>query len=656
MSTVPAHRRPPYRAEIDGLRAVAVMLVVLNHLRIRHFEGGYVGVDVFFAISGYLIGGPMIAEFGRGGFSLLGFYERRVRRIFPALLAMLGVVSVLAYRVEMPDALRTDAAALLAALFSGSNFYFAGQAGYFDAPSSSRPLLHTWSLAVEEQFYILLPVLLWMVFRWRPRALRVVLWAGVGLSFAMAVWAVRFHPAWAFFWSPLRAWELLAGVLVSQYAVGWLRQRAVRELAALVGFGMVLVPAMTYTAQTPFPGMAALWPCLGAVLMLAAGQTGGSATAWVLGLRPVVFVGLISYSLYLWHWPLIVLQSMGGVLTGASPEARGTKLVLLAVSLGVAAVSWWAVETPFRKGRYKPGRGRLFVMAGAATAALAWCGAVAMRGNGLPGRFAAEVVRLDAYGSDEVYLRWRAKTCFLGDGPFSEFKPEVCLDRVPGRRTYLLYGDSSAAQLYPGLVAAFPEIHFQQATVAACLPYEDPPGVPVRYQRNCAAMWRYMHEVYLKTQQPDAVILAGRWYGESAGKLGAEIGLFQRRGIRVILLGRPVEFDQSLPHLLSTAMRRGRPAAETSAELGARLLLASLDDDPWLSWMARERWHVDYISYFAVLCRGGLRLPEGTPAETAQGCPLYAGPGEPLLFDTHHFTLAGSALFARTARERGLLR
>jgi peptidoglycan/LPS O-acetylase OafA/YrhL len=637
------------------------MLVVLNHLRIHHFEGGYVGVDVFFVISGYLIGGPMIAEFGRGGFSLAGFYERRVRRIFPALLVMLAVVSLLAYRVEMPDALRGDAESLLATLVSGANVYFAGQAGYFDAPSSSRPLLHTWSLAVEEQFYISLPVLLWMVFRWRPRGVRAVLWGCSLVSFGATLWVMRFAPAWAFFWSPLRAWELLVGVLVSQYAVGALRHRAVRELAAAMGLGMVLVPALTYSAQTPFPGVAALWPCLGAVLIVAAGQAGGSATAWVLGLRPVVFVGLISYSLYLWHWPLIVLQSAGGVLTDASPDARATKVLLLAVSVGVAALSWWLVETPFRlglfkQGRWKPGRGRLFAMAGAATAALACCGVGVLRGDGLPGRFAPEVVRLASYTSWDVYAQWRMKTCFLVEqDAFSDFRPDVCLNAKPGRKTYLLYGDSAAGQLYPGLVAAFPEVNVQQATVAACLPYEDPVGVPVRFKAICSAMWRFVHEVYLPSQRPDAVILAGLWDEESPGKLGAAIAAFQQRGIRVILMGPPIVFDQGLPHLLSAAMRRDGSPAAMSAQLGARLRPQSMDEDRRMEAMARETWHVDYVSYFEVLCRGKAQLPAGTEPETAQGCPLFAAPGEPLLFDTHHFTLAGSELFARAVRAQGLL-
>jgi peptidoglycan/LPS O-acetylase OafA/YrhL len=252
-----------------------VLLVVFNHLQFRHFEGGFVGVDVFFVISGYLIGTSLLAEFSRGTFSLTSFYERRIRRIFPALLVMLLIVSGLAYRFLMPEAMVAYAGSLVAAVLSFSNFLFWHQTGYFADASAAKPLLHTWSLAVEEQFYVFFPLLLFCVFRWCRRQLRAILWAVATITFALAVWFTGFDASTAFFWSPLRAWELLAGVLISQHPFEWFRFRGVREVATLGGLLLIVLPGVRYTPQTSFPGWTTLFPCLGAAFIIAAGRRGG---------------------------------------------------------------------------------------------------------------------------------------------------------------------------------------------------------------------------------------------------------------------------------------------------------------------------------------------------------------------------------------------
>jgi peptidoglycan/LPS O-acetylase OafA/YrhL len=187
----PGRKRSAYRADIDGLRAVAVLLVVFNHLRMG-FRGGYVGVDVFFVISGYLIGAAILSEMGRGEFSLINFYERRIRRIFPALFVMLLGASVLAYFYLLPSEMISFALSLQAAVFSFSNILFWHQAGYFDQASASKPLLHTWSLGVEEQFYIFFPLFLMAIRRWMPRGLKIWLWtAGIGAC----IWVERRRPS-----------------------------------------------------------------------------------------------------------------------------------------------------------------------------------------------------------------------------------------------------------------------------------------------------------------------------------------------------------------------------------------------------------------------------------------------------------------------------
>jgi peptidoglycan/LPS O-acetylase OafA/YrhL len=314
--------RLAYRPDVDGLRAVAVLLVIASHFRTR-LTGGYIGVDVFFVISGYLISSVILSELDSGRFSILNFYERRIRRIFPAMLAMMAVTTFLVYCFFVPVEVEGYARSLLAALFSSSNFLFWHEAGYFAAPSEFKPLLHTWSLAVEEQFYIFFPVFLILIRRFFPRRLKEAILCIAAVSLLAAVITMQHDATAAFFFAPLRAWELLIGTTISQHYVPAIRSAISRNIASAGGFLLILVPAIAYTSATPFPGLAAIPPCLGAALIIASGELGSSFVGRILSCRPVVFVGLISYSLYLWHWPILVFQDTNalffpGVLTRQS--------------------------------------------------------------------------------------------------------------------------------------------------------------------------------------------------------------------------------------------------------------------------------------------------------------------------------------------------
>jgi peptidoglycan/LPS O-acetylase OafA/YrhL len=648
------HTSRPHRADIDGLRAIAVLLVVMDHLQFRHFAGGYVGVDVFFLISGYLIGSSLISEFSNHSFSLMAFYERRVRRIFPALLAMLAMTSMLAYHYLMPGALESYAGSLLAALLSFSNFLFYQQAGYFTTPSAAKPLLHTWSLAVEEQFYVFFPLLLYVIFRWFSRWLRVILWSVAGITFAFSVWVVSLDSAAAFFWSPLRAWELIGGVLVSQHGFAALRRGWVREIAAAVGVVLILYPGMHYTAQTAFPGWTALFPCLGSALILAAGQVGTSGVGRILSTRPFTFIGLISYSLYLWHWPILVFQNNGLMLSIHPIWERQTKLLVLGVSLVVATLSWLLIERPFRSGPLKLRRRPLFLL-NAQVAVVIACFAFGIMGaKGAPLRFSDEVLHVASFASYDVSIPWRVGTCFLmPTNSFGDFKTDTCLSSVPKHKEYLILGDSTAAQLYPGLVKTFPQIHFQQATSSACPPYADLSAVELQYRANCRAMLRYIHETYLPTRHIDGVILAAVWEESSLANLGQEIERFQQQGIPVILVGPVIEFDFPLPLLLSAEMQRHDSVGVRAENMTEHLIRRDEHVDAVMSEKARDEWHIRYISYFKDLCKQEADI--GKTSWEANGCPLFTSTGEPLLFDNHHLTITGSLLFAGAMREQGQL-
>src|SRR5271170_3095038 len=294
--------RPRYRPEIDGLRALAILPVLLFHYRVSPFRGGFVGVDVFFVISGYLITQLIEAERREGRFSIARFYERRVRRIFPALFVMLTAATIAAAFILFPVDLVRYANSLLATAGFAANFEFWREAGYFDVAAAEKPLLHLWSIAVEEQFYLVFPALL-LLFQSRRVAITLAIFV---LSFAFAVWGVIHAPSAAFYLLPGRAWELMLGALLALHAVPFIERRWIREALAVTGIALIAIAVFGYSKDTPFPGAAALLPCLGAALVIYSSVPGITSASAVLSLPPLVFVGRISYSLYLWHWPLYV--------------------------------------------------------------------------------------------------------------------------------------------------------------------------------------------------------------------------------------------------------------------------------------------------------------------------------------------------------------
>ena len=286
-----------YRRDIDGLRAIAVLAVVFHHLSAPLVPGGYVGVDVFFVISGYLITSIISREMAEGRFTFTGFYERRARRIFPALFAMLAVTLAAGYFLLLPSDMVATLRGALGTLFFASNVVFWRDmaAGYFAATDAAlNPLLHTWSLAVEEQFYVFFPILLLLCYRYARRHIVWVLIVGAAVSLGSAALLVKNKSVAVFFLSPFRAWELLAGSLLAFNAVPLLRSRALRELIAAAGFAAIVVACFLFDSKTTFPGLTALVPVLGAVAIIHAGASGSSFVGNLLQLRPMVCVGLIS--------------------------------------------------------------------------------------------------------------------------------------------------------------------------------------------------------------------------------------------------------------------------------------------------------------------------------------------------------------------------
>ncbi|MBL8063311.1 MAG: acyltransferase [Anaerolineales bacterium] len=333
-----------YRDDIDGLRAIAVIAVVLNHAGILYFSGGYVGVDIFFVISGFLITTIIYREFQNGTFNIIRFYERRIRRILPALTGMAVFTLVVCTILFDAEKFKAFGKSLIATMLFSSNFNFWKEAGYFDAPSRLKPLLHTWSLAVEEQFYIVFPLVMFVLMRDARRFLATVLLALGLISFGFAMHQVSVNPSTAFYMAHLRAWELLAGSLLALGGIPPVKNGFFRNILSLIGVSLIMWPIFIYTEDTSFPGIHALPAVAGTVLLIYSGATENTPVARLLGSTPLVFLGKISYSLYLWHWPLIIFAGYYLIRPMTATETTLTLLITLAIS----AISWKLIETPFR--------------------------------------------------------------------------------------------------------------------------------------------------------------------------------------------------------------------------------------------------------------------------------------------------------------------
>ena len=582
-----------YRPDIDGLRAVAVLLVLGYHVGIYRLRGGFVGVDVFFVISGFLIGSIILSDLDANKFSLAGFYERRIRRIFPALGVVLLVASLLAYKFFLPTEFLDFGKSLVAATLSVSNILFWRQSGYFDSPAALKPLLHTWSLAVEEQFYLFLPLFLMAIRKFFPTRQRLAIGLVALTSFLVSALGVFHHKEATFYLAHTRAWELLLGTLLALNVFPRISTPVSRNIASLTGITLILVAGILYTTSTPFPGAAALLPCVGAALIIAAGQSGTSLVGKALSAKPVVFVGLISYSLYLWHWPLIVFQHANGLVAkGLSPNL--TKVVLIIVSVVIAALSWRYVEVPFRGRRHQFSRAVIFELAGVAAAVILLLGAGILITGGAPSRYPAEAVNVASFLNNtdaKTDAEYRVGTCFITSrDAYQDFKPDICLQQSSEKRNDLLIGDSHAAQLWFGLSTVFKNVNLMQATASGCRPTVQQ-GVNV--EANCFQLMNYIFSDYLAKHRVDTLLIAARWDDSDLTRLQQTLEWASHHHIEVVLFGPIVQYDSALPRLLAMSIQQHNAALPSSHRIPYYQTL-----DEAMSRLASRNRHVRYISYF----------------------------------------------------------
>lgn len=601
-----------YRPDIDGLRTVAVLPVVFFHAGVPGFFGGFVGVDVFFVISGYLITGIVWRELEAGSFSIPAFYRRRVLRIFPALFAMLAVVAAVAYATFLPSQLLSFARSVVSTALFYSNVEFYLQAGYFGPAGHDLPLLHTWSLAVEEQFYIVWPMTLWVAYRRGGKQMAAAITAAaLFLSLAASIWWLPRDAEGTFYLPHTRAWELLVGALLALQPLPMLQHRAAREIASVLGLAAIAFAVMTYNQTVPFPGATALVPVLGAAALIAAGEQGPTWAGRLLSVRPMVFVGLLSFPLYLWHWPVFVLARTAGLIE-ATPTAM---TALTGVSMLIAWMSWRWVETPLRRGVRSLPTWRVLGAAAGAIATFSAAGAWAAQAGGLPSRYSPEQRSMAAFLAYEGDVQYRGGSCFVVDVRRDRFDAATCLAPRVGEPTLLLAGDSHAAHLWPGFAALKGSAQVLQATHTGCRPVLGEQAGP------CFEYVRWLFEQWLPQHPVDAVVLAGRWSASDVPALARTITALRAHALRVVVVGPVPQYVAALPGLIArysddptrVQQARDRRGARVEEALRAQATAAG----------AR------YVSLTDALC----------PQQT---CRVLAQPGVPMQFDYGHFTREGS--------------
>ncbi|HEY3487462.1 MAG TPA: acyltransferase family protein, partial [Gammaproteobacteria bacterium] len=456
-----------YRREIDGLRALAVLPVILFHAGFQTFSGGFVGVDIFFVISGYLITSIILLEKQAGTFTLSNFYERRARRILPALFLVMFVCLPFAWPWLLPADMEDFSLSLVAVAGFAANILFWQTSGYFETNAELHPLLHTWSLAVEEQYYLFFPVFLIATWRLGIRWIAFLLVIAGSLSLAVAEWGSLHKPAATFYLLPTRGWELLIGALVAFYFFG--RKPVFSELSnqagSSLGILLILYAIFAFDEQTPFPGLHALVPTVGAALIILF-ATPRTLVGRLLSNKLLVGIGLISYSAYLWHQPLFAFARHRSV-----EEPDKLLLAALAVTAIVLAYfSWKYVEVPCRnKQRFK--RKQVFAYGIAGSFLFAMVGLTGFFNDGFEYRLTAEQNRISAYSQYDATEIYRRHKCFIDPGKtYRDFSSE-CQNIISKDEALLLWGDSYAAALSKGLRTYHDNV--VQYTASACPPVID---------------------------------------------------------------------------------------------------------------------------------------------------------------------------------------
>lgn len=615
-----------YRKEIDGLRAVAVLAVMFFHADVLFFRGGFVGVDVFFVISGYLITQIILAQAQHGSFSLVSFYDRRARRILPALFAMMFVCLPAAWLILMnPADFKDFSKSLLAIPLFVSNILFWRESGYFDLSTHLKPLLHTWSLAVEEQYYVFFPVYLVALWKLGSRWALGLTCILALLSLAFAQWGSLHVPTFNFYWLPARIWELLAGALIPifNFAKNPLapfpgpRSGTVAQVLGMSGLILVAWSIFMMAETILWPGMWTLVPVSGTVLILifASDKT---LAGTLLGIKPMAAMGLISYSAYLWHQPLLAFARYL-----SDDLSIGLLIALLTAAVVLGWLSWKFVETPFRD-RQKFTTKQIFVTAIACSVFFVSVGLTGYFRAGFLYRLPSQNEPVFTYTMQTFMRDIRGDTCFIQNSQFADHYETVCSQTNHPEDATLIWGDSHAAALLKGFQKQISDV--MQFTAGSCAPIfwkkdESP---------SCRALNQYAMQ-QIQRIRPRTIYLHANWLGYVPDQVAGAAAIRQIRewipGVRIVLIGNIPHWPKGLPRVvLQSGVNFDGPVYFTSP-----LFSQLTTSDQQLAEFAQQSG-IQFVSALDLLCRQDACL---AVTLTDLGPRLTA-------FDYGHLTEAGS--------------
>jgi peptidoglycan/LPS O-acetylase OafA/YrhL len=617
-----------YRPEIDGLRALAVVPVLLYHAHLGA-SGGFVGVDVFFVISGFLITSLLLKKSKDSPLNLLEFWERRIRRLFPGLAVMTLATLVVGWFLLLPADYKELGESVCAQTLLSSNIFFWRHTGYFDSGADLKPLLHTWSLAVEEQFYLLYPLMLVGLARLRRPAGELIFLFVCIASFAVSFRGVANDRQATFYLLPSRIWELGLGAIVAALPRTIPYPAWVRELASGIGLVMIMYATCFYDASTPFPGIAALLPCCGAALFIQSNGRQLTLAGKVLSYRPIVFVGLISYSLYLWHWPVLVFENYWALIPVPFPVRIG----LLCLCFLLAVASWKYVEMPCRNRRFLPGKITVFLSALGTASILLMLGIGISRFDGVDSRLPDAVLRFANGSSDfnpnffsQISLLDAQAGRFLGLG---SKRPEDPIQ-------LLVWGDSHAMAALPALdyLCQKHSVRAFAATHAATPPLLDYiPNTFYSFHQDAPAFGQAVIK-FIRAHQIRNVILIARWHGYQAGEsaefhtdLNKTLTELQKCGAKTWIMQEVPNFPWDVPRALARAALFNNDPEKLNLPLNSYLEQNADQEREFLGVAKSNVIVLNPAKYFS----------KGAIVPSSEN-------GFPICRDDHHLTIHGTIL------------
>lgn len=602
------------------------MAVVLFHISPHRLPGGYLGVDVFFVISGYLIIGFICRDIAKKTFSLSTFYARRIKRLFPALLATVIASSFGAYFLFLPKETALFAKSVLSTLLYISNMFFYTQSDYFDADLKFAPLLHTWSLSVEEQFYIIFPVLLLLISKYKPARLHISLILIGVASFILSEYLLHVEPSMSFFISPTRFWQFIVGGLLALNIHRFSISKMSSNLLGGIGLITLLICFISYNEETLFPGINALIPTIATLLILLAGNT-SSPFSDVMANPINRFFGNISYSLYLWHWPIIVFVK----LNPSSIAPQVVNIIILISSIILGYLSWKFIELPFSSKRFKTSNKVTFKTSIGVSAAL--ISLMIYSTNGLTGRFDSEQLH---YSSFLEYDRpgFNAGTCFLSTAhdDIRFFDKKQCINYDETKYNILLIGDSHAAHWNSALnQLAEPNQTISQVTSSGCRPI-----MPLTGSKRCVDLMAFGLNELVKSYRFDKIILSARWEETEFENLRSTVNHLTAFTDKLVVIGRTIEYKRDLPRLLATA---GVDNIQNNVHYDYSFF-SNMNEK--FKKVVESNPRASYVSLTDIIC-----VSEKEPVH----CKTITFEDIPLAFDYGHFTHEGALEVAKQWKE-----